>query len=346
MRDCVRSDLGGGVFKAVSLVAAITLLMGISKPILAQDGNIDLTRVRGLIDDRQEQGVEDAKNMLEKAVKQAPQNAEMQYLMARTLYVLRDYEAAADYAGRAVALAPRNANYHVLLGKATGARARHGGLFKQASFARKAKAEFEAAISADPKHIEARWALMDYLFEAPWIVGGSVKASFLEAQEIAKLDASEGHIALGELYRMQKKNADAEKEYKLGVEADPSKVKAYLRLINFFLIQKRMKDAEPYITKCAELAHQNVTVLYYVARANIFEGKNLDDAEKYLKMYLTRYPEETYPDRAYAHLRLGQVYQKQGKNELAVKSFEEAVRLMPEMDEAREELKNLSRNKS
>jgi len=319
-------------------------LMSLIASVLALGATPDMARVRELINDRQDSGLEQAKSMLEQAVKQDPKNAEAQYLMAKTLYVLRDYEAAVAYAERAVALDSHNASYHVLLGKSSGAGARHGGFFHKASSARKSKSEFEAAITADPKNLEARWALMDYLFEAPWIVGGNTKESFSQAREIGKLDASEGHIAMGELYRMQDKLPDAENEYKLGVQADPAKVKAYLRLINFLLIQQRMKDAEPYIAKCAELAPQNVTVLYYVARANIAEGKNLDDAEKYLKMYLVRYPEETYPDRSYAHLRLGQIYEKKGKNDLAVKEFQEAVRLMPNLEEAKEELKHLSKN--
>jgi tetratricopeptide (TPR) repeat protein len=76
-----------------------------------------------------------------------------------------------------------------------------------------------------------------------------------------------------------------------------------------------------------------------VARSDLLSGQNFDEAERYFKKYLTRWPEEGDPSLANAHWRLGQVYEKQGKKDLAIAEWQEALKLAPNYKAAQESLK-------
>ena len=66
-----------------------------------------------------------------------------------------------------------------------------------------------------------------------------------------------------------------------------------------------------------------------VARSDLLSGQNLDEAERFLKKYLSRWPEDGDPGLANAHWRLGQVYEKEGKKDLAVSEWQEALKFAP-----------------
>jgi hypothetical protein len=54
-------------------------------------------------------------------------------------------------------------------------------------------------------------------------------------------------------------------------------------------------------------------------------------------------PEAGEPPLAAAHWRLGQVLEKEGKKTDAIVEMEEAVRLQPDLKEAKEDLKRLKK---
>jgi tetratricopeptide (TPR) repeat protein len=80
-----------------------------------------------------------------------------------------------------------------------------------------------------------------------------------------------------------------------------------------------------------------------VARSDLLSGQNLDEAERDFKKYLTRWPEEGDPSLANGHWRLGQVYEKQGKKDMAVAEWQEALKLTPNYKPAQESLKALGK---
>jgi tetratricopeptide (TPR) repeat protein len=142
---------------------------------------------------------------------------------------------------------------------------------------------------------------------------------------------------------MSGKLADADTEYKAGVEARPEDLKAYLKYLLFLFRLGRWQEAEPYIAKARKISPGNVNVLYFVARLDTLQKKNLTEAERNLKIYLGHYPEETYPGWYLAHYRLGELYEQQGKQEDAVREYQQAVDLMPHYMPAHNKLKQLAK---
>ena len=70
-------------------------------------------------------------------------------------------------------------------------------------------------------------------------------------------------------------------------------------------------------------------------------GQRLDRGAELLREYLQRRPDDTDPSLASAHYRLGLIYEKQGKRDLAKQEFATTVQLDPKQSEAREGLKRV-----
>jgi tetratricopeptide (TPR) repeat protein len=96
---------------------------------------------------------------------------------------------------RAVAQNPNNANAHYLLGVAYGNLAQKANMFRRTSLARHTRDEFERAVELDPRHLDARWGLVQYYALAPGYLGGSEQKARQEAKEISKRDAALGKRA-------------------------------------------------------------------------------------------------------------------------------------------------------
>src|SRR6185436_17053806 len=122
-------------------------------------------------------------------------------------------------------LAPDNAEYQRWLGRIYGAKAEESHSF---FMARKVKSAFEAAVRLAPRSIEARRDLMQYLVEAPWIVGGSKDKAREQVQAIAQLDPLEGRLAQAAFLTEQKKWKEAEAEYLAAVSQHPQRFDAYM----------------------------------------------------------------------------------------------------------------------
>jgi tetratricopeptide (TPR) repeat protein len=282
---------------------------------------------------------EEAKSLLAKAIASDPKNAEAHYLLGEILYAFGDYKNAADEAQKAVTLDDSKSDYHLLLGNALSGLVDSAGMFKKMSLARQMKAEFERAVALDPKNIPARTSLLEFYVQAPSLVGGGSDKALEQAKQINALDPLEGHYAMAVLYFDQKKFAQSEDEYKTAIDADPKRAKSYSELAFLYIQEKKDSDAAPAFKRAFELDPNYLPACFGVARSDLLSGQNLDEAERLFKKYLTRWPEENEPSLANAHWRLGQVYEKENKKELAVAEWKEAQRLAPNFKPAQDSLK-------
>jgi tetratricopeptide (TPR) repeat protein len=81
---------------------------------------------------------------------------------------------------------------------------------------------------------------------------------------------------------------------------------------------------------------------YQIGRAAALSGKQLDRGEQSLKLWIAKPPDDALTTmRSGAHYRLGMVYEKQGKRELARAAYEEAIRINPRNEDARKALEKL-----
>jgi tetratricopeptide (TPR) repeat protein len=312
------------------------LILGGGLPLLhAQSSPLDQARV--LVQSRT--SAEQAKSLLQQAIAADAKNAEAHFLLGEVFYALADFARASDEAQKAVALDDSKSDYHLLLGNSLSGLLDSAGTFKKMSLARQMKAEFERAVAENPKSIPAHTALAEFYVEAPSIVGGSTEKAIDQAKQVSALDPMEGHYAMATVYVDQKKLAEAEQEYKAAIAVDPKRAKSYVQLAFIYIQERKDSEAPPLFKHAVEVDPNYLPGNFGVARSDLLSGQNLDEAGRLLQKYLTRWPEEGDPSWANAHWRLDQVYEKQGKKDLAIEEWQQALKLTPNYKPAQDSLK-------
>ena len=320
-----------------------------------------------------------ARDLAEAGYRAHSNNARSNYLLALLRHQFGKLDEAAKYAETAVRLDPKASAYHRELGDIYADQADTASIFKQLGLARKCRAEFEAALAIAPKDPDNLYDQMLYFLQAPGVVGGDKKKAVETAQEILKINPARGYLALAHIARSEKEDAKLEDLYKKAVEADPKHYEARIALAQFYLepqhtnasaaeqqsraaldlnrdrmdayrwlvyalvFQKRFEDAAKLITRAEAAIPDDLAPYVHAARAMLREGVELPRAESYLKKYMneTKEPEPASPSIAGAHWSLGLVYEKEGRKAEARSELETAVRLNPNFEPAKRDLKRL-----
>jgi tetratricopeptide (TPR) repeat protein len=304
-------------------------------PLGAQSSPLD--QARELV--RLRTSSDQAKALLAQAIAADGKNAEAHFLLGEIFYAFNDFAKASDEAQKAVTFDDSKSDYHLLLGNSLSGLLDSAGTFKKISLAHQIKAEFERAITENPKNIPARAALAEFYAQAPGIVGGSAEKAVEQARQISALDAVEGHYAMALVDLDLRKFGEAEQEYKAVIAVDSKRAKPYVQLAFIYIQEKKDSEAPELFRRALELDANYLSGCFGVARSDLLSGQNLDEGERFFRKYLTRWPEEGDPSWANAHWRLGQVYEKQGRKDLAVVQWQEALKLTPNYKPALDSLK-------
>jgi len=227
------------------------------------------------------------------ALSEAPEDASLHFWALRSYYELRDYNNAVTHGEKAVRLDPQNAEYSRWLGRAYGAKAEQNHSF---FLARKVKQAFEAAVHLAPMSIPARRDLMQYLTEAPWIVGGDKTKAREQIEVIFKIDPVEGHLARAAYFAADKKWQEAEREYVAAVDAHPQRLDSYIEAAEFFEDRKNAQQIERVVDAARRVDPKDPRLDYYTAVSLILRRNELPVAEHLLRSYLANVPQRSdYP---------------------------------------------------
>jgi tetratricopeptide (TPR) repeat protein len=246
----------------------------------------------------------DARAAFEKLASSEPQNAAVHYYLGRIALDRDDADSAIDEMEKAAAGDPKNSDYYLWLGSAYGVYARQHSSISKACKCRDA---FIKAVELNPDNIEARAALATFYRMSPWFIGGSMDKAHTQADEIKKRDPLRGAQIEGEICIAEKKYDDA-----------------------FNAFESLLKDHP-----------DQIAALYQIGYIAATTGQRLDRGEAALKEYLTHTPSDTQPSLAYAHYRLGNIYQKKDDPDDARKEYQAAVALDPHLKAAANALEDL-----
>jgi tetratricopeptide (TPR) repeat protein len=282
-----------------------------------------------------------ARDIFLAATKNNPNNAEAAYYLGRISFVEEDWESSIEWFETAVKLDGRNAVYHMWLGRAYGREAQQASIFRKPSLAGKTKSAFEKAVSLDPENVDARLYLMEFYRRAPGIAGGSKRKAREQAEEVKKRNPYQGHVVLGALYEDDEQYQLAEKEYLAAVQLRPDSSSAYFSLGSLYTTTKQYDKAFEAYAQLLRVNPRAVRAYYQIGRVAAISGKRLDEGEQSLKTFLQHEPRDADSWLSAAHWRLGIIYEKQGKNDLARKEYEASLRLDPKRKEAAEALEKL-----
>ena len=283
--------------------------------------------------------------ILKRAEGSEPNKGDVYILLARSYLELNEYDAAADSAEKAVAVDPKNSDYHRWLGEAYGAKAAHASMLSAYSLARKTQKEFEAAVQLDARNFDAQQDLIEYDCTAPGMVGGGEEKAQPLIEKLMAMDVAEGHYATG-ICRAQKKDyAAADAEFAKSLESKPKSAKRIYDIGDYFLQRKNAEKLAAVVAAGEELAPQDPRGKFYRGVALVLQNQRPADAEKLLRDYLQSAPMNSgYPRPWAAHYWLGRLQESRKNPAEAREEYQAALKLNAKYKPAQEALKRLGRD--
>jgi len=136
----------------------------------------------------------------------------------------KSWDKAIVYYRKLKQLKPSEANYYYKYGGVLGMKAKESNKFKALGMIGEVKESFEKAIELNPKHIEARWALVTIYIKLPSFVGGSESKAIKYSNELLKLSPVDGYLSRGQIDEHFKRYTAAEQQYKKAIAAGSTKV--------------------------------------------------------------------------------------------------------------------------
>jgi Tfp pilus assembly protein PilF len=253
-----------------------------------------------------------------------------------------DAETAKNLLEQAIAQTPNNVEAHYLLGQAYGSLISSASMFSKPGLAKKTREQFEKAIQLDPNFIDARFGMIEWFLEAPSIVGGGEDKAIAEANEVKKRDAIDGHRAFALIYGHQKKTDLVRKEYVDAVKEQPNSPRAHYYLGVSNLTSKDNAGASAEFETAIKIDPQYMPGWFQVGHMAALTGTNMERGEEALRRYLSYTPKRNEPPVYRAHYWLGTIYEKQGKKAEAKASFAKALSANPNQKDVQEAMKRVS----
>ena len=230
---------------------------------------------------------------------------------------------------------PKNANYHYKYGGALGMKALSVSKIKALGIIGDVKSAFLKAAELDPKHIDARWALVELYVSLPGIVGGSISKALKYANELQNLSKVDGYLAKGYVYEYDDEPELAEKYYKLAIKEGGS-VTCYEKLTNFYESQDQPDKAIDNLEE-AQQKHQRNAMYYQIGKVCADYNIQLEKGEKCLKAYLSNHSSKDGVPKAWAYYRLAQIYKHKKNKAEALKWINKAITGLPKIEVFQEE---------
>lgn len=227
-------------------------------------------------------------------------------LIGQNYYGQAEFKKATEALEKAVALDPSNSDMVLWLGRAYGRRAETSSPLTAPGYASKTRQYFERATQLNPNNIDAQSDLFEYYLEAPGFLGGGLDKAGRVAEQISRLNESEGYWAQAKLAEKRKEYHSAEAHLRLAIEAAPMQVGRLIDLAKLFTRQGKNKEADLSIAQAEKVAPNSARLIYAKAEIYVKSKRNLDLARQLLKQYMSMTLTPDDPSRADAEKLLKQ----------------------------------------
>lgn len=153
----------------------------------------------------------------------------------------KSWVRGAEYFKKLKELKPTEADYFYKYGGCLAMRAMEVSRLKALGMVGEMKESFEKAIILDPKHLPARWALIEIYLQLPGIFGGSESKAISYSNQLAQLSPVDGYLSRGRIDVYFKRYTAAEKNFIKAHEIGKSKT-TFQKLYNLYL--NNLKDTK------------------------------------------------------------------------------------------------------
>jgi tetratricopeptide (TPR) repeat protein len=243
----------------------------------------------------------------------------------RTQLGANDLDAAVEAAERAVEELPQDARAWFWSGRAHGMQAMRANLLMKAKWAGRSREAYEKAVALDPQYVEARYDLMQYYLFAPGFLGGGREKADAEAAEIARRDVLWGKLASSALALADDDQKAAETALREALVAVPDSTRARLSLAGMLQRQERWDELRQLWRERVGKTPDGAMAQYQLGRAAAISGAELEDGLQHLDAFLAAGEMPEGLSIGSAHWRRGQVLDKLGRRDEAIKSLTLAV---------------------
>ena len=171
-----------------------------------------------------EEKFEQAQVLLEHVLVTQPSNLKAIEYLGDIAGQNKSWDKSSGYYKKLKQLKPTEANYYYKYGGVLGMKAKESSKFMALGMIGEIKESFEKAITLNPKHIEARWALVMIYIQLPGIVGGSETKAIKYSNELLKLSPVDGYLSKGQIEEHFGRYSSAETQYKKAIAAGSTKI--------------------------------------------------------------------------------------------------------------------------
>lgn len=278
--------------------------------------------------------VDEAKTLLEKAVRDDPKDAKAWFELARTCWhqwpVTHDFSGPAKAIDKACNLEPNNARFWQWAGychmynSITKAHKPQAWLGIPGEMTKSAKC-FETTLALDPNNCESRYMLYCLYHNNPWFLGGNKKKAAKVLEPLTKINPAYAAVIKADDIDYEKQQ-DRLTFLTPVLSSNPNEVSVVEAVSKIYQYLGDLDKAEVYARKALTLNTHNHTQVIDLARAWQRQENGLPRAEAWLKSYLQQ---DGLPNglRAYALGVLANLYEKQGRIELAKNTRDTAKEL-------------------
>jgi tetratricopeptide (TPR) repeat protein len=281
------------------------------------------------------------------AAERNPKDASLQYWLGRCFFELHDFSNAIASLERAVSLDPGRSEYHDWLGRACGRKAdqnSHSNMASAISLARRTHSEFKTAVQLNGTNIQAERDLIAFMANAPPNLGGGEEHAMEQIRALSAVDPVEGELALGDLYTVRKKFDEASGEYQKALESASNRIDNYLEVADYYRDRGDSEKMSQAVKAAAKIASSDRRLSYYRGVALVLEKLDPEVAEKDLRTYIDTVPDNSeLPAHSSAYEWLGELYENEGRRDLAAEQYKAGLTLEPQNKALREALKRLQK---
>jgi tetratricopeptide (TPR) repeat protein len=259
-----------------------------------------------------------------------PSSAEAHNLRCRVYFTLERWDEAAYECERAVRMGPQDSKNHLWFGRALGEKADAASFISAFNLAKRARAEFEQAVSLDPLNGEALSDLGEFYASAPGVVGGGNDKAQVLVPQLEKIDPARAHILSARIADSRKDYSAAEREFKQAIATSQHPAFAWMSLASFYRKRERWDDMETAVEsgyKAAQRDHVAGVALFNGASVLSRGKRNYALAVKMLEEYLADYPKTEEAPAFVAHTRLAQLKAQLGDKNGASQQRTDALQL-------------------
>ena len=285
--------------------------------------------------------VDEALQMLEQQVNQAPNDAAGYNLLCRAYFMSEDWDRGISNCEHARNLDPKNSRYHLWLGRIYGEKADRAGFFSAAGLAKKVRSSFEHAVELDPNDWEARADLGEFYLEAPGIVGGGKDKARDQANALMPLKPAKAYWLLGRIAEKNKDVTDAERQFRAGIAATHSGARSWVELAIFFRHSNRLDEMEKAVRELENAPIDDPLALMDGASLMVRTGRDPALGIRLLSRYFSAGTIEEGPAFK-AHEYWGQLLERQGDHRGAAEQYRASLALYRNYHRAEEGLKRVA----